>query len=480
MGKQLVNGNWILTREAETPDSDRRVERDDVFFPELQKLFQGLSTKVDFAAISSAKKLHPEDVFCDLHANYGYICIGTGENPAINEKLTDEQRLQRRKEIERLLEQEKLPHVLIRGKYMGVEEDSYFIPFCDNQYGLAGILQSEVIRKVERIAELHHQDSLLITQNGYACYLYTTGSQKGNIVAGRTAVVYPEQAQLPDDCFTQFMTPDDKLSIAFTCALNFNRVYSSAAEFAAEENKTLQKHFEDFIREWQNIADHTEHKKVVVLLRGTDGYNTYAKNLKAELQRAGINAAIFGSEANAAVLNAEGWTHWPSIRKEFLRRNAKIYDALIKRDVDVIVYADMNKLFEFMLPYIQKAQANGYRVISHVVNSFVFEPGRSDFMVQLCNQYGDFMARHVADFRSEKSLIHAEKLDGNVAQYHSLPIDALAKEIVAQVAGFNQKPEQDDVKSAAAIVGGLVPTLLAAPKTGLDKAAPAGELRPIC
>ncbi len=34
MGKLKVDGNWILTREKETPDSERHLqERDDALFP---------------------------------------------------------------------------------------------------------------------------------------------------------------------------------------------------------------------------------------------------------------------------------------------------------------------------------------------------------------------------------------------------------------------------------------------------------------
>lgn len=455
MSKSKVDGNWILTREAETPDSERHLqERDDVLFPELQKLFQGLKTTVDFKAIASGKDMQPEDVFIRLHENYGYICIGTGENPAINEKMTDEQRLQRQHDIEKLLEAEKLPHILVKGKYMGVEENSYFIPFNNNNFGLAGILQSDIIKKVEKIAELHHQDSLLICQNGYACYLYTTGTQKGNVVAGRTAIVYPEASRLPDDCYSQFIDPDNHSTTAFTCVLNFNKVFTDIAEFAAAENKTLQENYQDFITAWNDsVSDDSQRKKVVVLLRGTNGYNDYAVKMKQALNAAGLKAGIFGSDANIAKINEEmPGADWRSvILPEFLKRNEKIYNHLIaKDDVDVVIYSDMNKLLEFMLPYVNKAAARGYDVVSNVVNSFVFEPGRSDFVDKLAQQYGSFMPRQMADFKSEKSQINADKLgaDGKeVDQFHSLPVDDFVKFIVGKLIA--------DQKSAAALTSGL-------------------------
>lgn len=455
MSKTKVEGNWILTREKDTPDSERHLqERDDVFFPELQKLFQGQKTTVDFKAIAAAKDAQPEDVFMRLHENYGYICIGTGENPAINEKLTDEQKLQRQKDIERMLDEQKLPHILVKGKYMGVEENSYFIPFNNNNVGLAGILQSEIIQKVDKIAGEHHQDSLLICQNGYACYLYTTGPQKGNVVAGRSAVVYPEASHLPDDCYSQFVDPNNHETIAFTCVLDFNHVYTDINEFAAAENKILQDNYSDFLTTWdENPSGDSSRKKVVVILRGTNGYNDFAVKMKQALAAENIKTEIFGSDANIAKINEEiPGADWPTqVLPMFLSRNTKIYDNLMSRDdVDVVIYSDMNKLLEFMLPYIKKAGERGYEVVSNVVNSFVFDPKRSDYSDKLSNQYGSFMPRHLADFKSEKSQINADKLKTDakeVDQYHSLPVDDFVKLIAGKLIANKQ--------SAAALTSGL-------------------------
>ncbi len=398
--------------------------------------------------------MQPEDVFIRLHENYGYICIGTGENPAINETMTDAQRLQRQHDIEKLLEEEKLPHILVKGKYMGVEENSYFIPFNNNNFGLAGILQSDIIKKVEKIAELHHQDSLLICQNGYACYLYTSGPQKGNVVAGRTAVVYPEASRLPDDCYSQFIDPEHHETIAFTCVLDFNKVYTDIAEFAAAENKLLQENYQDFMTAWnETVADDSKRRKVVVILRGASGYNDYAAKLKHALSAANIKVEIFGTDANIAKINEEipGADFRTQILPMFLSRNEKIYNNLMaKDDVDVVVYADMNKLLEFMLPYINKATGRGYEVMSNVVNSFVFDPKRTDFVEKLSNQYGSYMPRHMADFRSEKSQINADKLkaDGKeVDQFHSLSVDDFVKLISGKLIA--------DKQSAAALKSGL-------------------------
>ncbi|HTM64499.1 MAG TPA: hypothetical protein VL360_08400 [Gammaproteobacteria bacterium] len=441
MAKELKDGVWILTRDAETPDSDRYVERDDPIYTDLKELFDGHVTHLDFNKIIRDKNMRPEDVFIDLHENYGYICIGTGENPAINEGLSSEEKIKRQANIEKLLEQENLPHILVKGKYMGVEEYSYFIPFHHRNRSLANVLQSETLQKVVKIAEQYHQDSLLVCQNGYSCYLYTSGPQKGNVVAGRTAVVYPEKASLPDDCYSLFIRPDNRASIGFTCALNFTRVYDNVAEFAAEENKMLQKHYQDFDTTWNDTDDHTaSRKKVVVLLRGRDGYNNYAVNLKNALMDAGLKAAIFGTDANIAKINEEvsGWS-WPQIRTEFLQRNQKIYhDLMNQNDIDVIVYADMNKLAEFMQPYVEEAQANGNNVLVHVVNSFVFDPRRSEYVEKICNQYGAYMTRHVADFRNEQSQIHADHLNFGEAKVHQLhdqsPIDladTIKKELIS-------------------------------------------------
>lgn len=445
MGKSLINGNWVLTRAAEESDSDRHTERDDPLFDTLKRVFLGEVNNLDLETIAAANGLKPEDVFMDLHENYGYICIGTGENPAAGEKLSDEEKLQRQLDIQRMLAAEKLPHILIKGKYMGVNENSYFIPFNNRVVGLANVLLSDKVKIVEAIAARHNQDSLLITQNGYACYLYTSGTQKGNVVTGRTAVVYPRQEQLPDDCYTLFVNSDNVGTVGFTCGLNFNRVYSNVEEYAAEENKTLQQHYNEFTNECVEPAANVSNNKILVMLRGTDGYNTYAIALMNALQKSGLKVAIFGSDANIAKVNEEvaadnkaggpkaGWT-WPQIRGEFLKRNQEIYHSLLASDVDVIVYADMNKLVQFMEPYISTAVQHKYPVVSHVVNSFVFEPGRSDYVKKLCQQFGDYMGRHVVDFTSESSQINAKQISTGefvVDQFHSLPAEEFVKKICA-------------------------------------------------
>ncbi len=201
MAKNKVNGNWILTRESDTPESARQVEKDDPLFKVLHTYFQGQQTVFNLEAISLATGVDPADVFVDLHENYGYICIGTGENPAAGEKLSQQEREQRQQAIATALENAHIPHIKIKGKYMGIEEVSYFIPYNDNTIGLTKLLQSDLVSKVEKIAQAHNQDSLLICQKGCACYLYTSGAQKGTVITGKSAVVYPGKEQLPDDCY---------------------------------------------------------------------------------------------------------------------------------------------------------------------------------------------------------------------------------------------------------------------------------------
>ena len=482
MGKKYIDGNWVLTRESETSESDRHIERDDPLFESLQTLFHGQQIHIDFASLATPSNLKPEDVFIDLHEHYGYICIGTGENPAFNEKLSADEKIQRQQAIKQVLENEKLPHILIQGKYMGVEENSYFIPFNDKTISLPKILQGELVRKVEKIAQAHNQDSLLICQSGYACYLYTSGSQKGNVITGRTAVVYPGKEQLPDDCYSLFLNQNNQGTIGFTCGLNFNHVYASIEEYASEENTILQLHYKDFVTRCEELkAGTAERKKIVILLRGTDGYNRYAINLKNELQAAGIKVEIFGSDANIAKINEEvaednktngpkaGWA-WPQVRGETFKRNKEIYAYLIqKSDVDVIIYADMNKLVEFMEPYISTAKSKDHHGISHVVNSFVFEANRSDYVEKLCNQFGDFMGRHVLDFKSEKSQINAKKVKAGaieIEQFHSLSIQAFAQ-LISTMPGIqktstdivlNHSQSSRDEKSVTALASGLAGT----------------------
>ncbi len=499
MGKTYKDGVWIIQRDDKTPDSERQTERDDPLRQPLKAIFDGKESRVDFDAISATNNSNPEDVFIDLHENYGYICIGTGENPALNETLSPEEKLQRQQAIKQQLEAEKIPHILIRGKYMGVEENSYFIPFNNNDIGLPTILRGDIVKKIEKIAQQNNQDSLLICQKGYACYLYTSGPQKGNVITGKTAVVYPGEKQLPDDCYSLFLNADNVGTVGFTCGLNFNQVYASIEEYAAEENKTLQQHYNDFvIKPLDANANHAERKKLVVLLRGTNGYNDYAVKLKKELKDLGLNTAIFGTDANIAKINEEVsrflaanpedifsnpeladllWiakyfeeNHiniysnsereranliWPMIRNEFIKRNMQIYRSLLNaNDIDVIIYADMNKAVPLIMePYLTEATNQNHLVMSHVVNSFVFEPRRSDYVEKLCHQYGSFMARHVADFKSEQGQINTNTLQfGNIKvnQFHSLPEAELAQKI-----SVNLKSSKQDKASTSALVTGL-------------------------
>lgn len=424
MGKTYQNGNVILTRDNVTPDSERQVERDDPLYSALKCLFSGDIVNLDFEELGKRCGMSAIDVFSDLHENYGYICIGTGENPAFNETLSPAEKLQRQQLIQQALKDAKLPHILIEGKYMGVQENSYFIPFNYQQIGLTEILRSDVVAIVAKIATVHHQDSLLICQKGYACYLYTTGPQQGQVVTGKTAVVYPGRNQLPDDCYSLFFQPGSELTLGFTCVLNFNRIYASIYEYAAEENKSLQLQYQQYVTTWREPVVNCNKRKVIILMRGTDGYNATALHLQIALVQAGLRVALFGSDANIAKVNEEvaednktggakaGW-EWPQIRDEFLLRNKSIFNDLISRDdIDVVIYADMNKHIEFMLPYINAGLAGGHTVMSYVVNSFVFQPGRSEYVMRLNERFGAFMGRHVADFNSEKSMINADSIAG--------------------------------------------------------------------
>jgi len=448
-GEKNVDGNWILTREDSTPDSERHTERDDLLFASLQVFFQGTQTQLDFEALATQHQIKPEDVFIDLHENYGYICIGTGENPAANEKLTPAQALQRQTSIKQALENEHLPHIAINGKYMGVEENSYFIPFNDKPLSMAKVMQGEIVRKVEKIAHAHQQDSLLICHRGYAAYLYTTGKQKGHVITGKTAVVYPGKEQLPDDCYSLFVNQHEEGGVGFTCGLDFNRIYSCIDEYAAQENSKLQLHYKDYVTQCDNITvTNLARKKLVVLLRGTDGYNLYGINLKNELEGRGLKAVIFGSDANIAKINEEvdadnknngpkaGWA-WPQVRNEFLERNKKLYEFLLaKADVDVVIYADMNKVASFMEPYVKTAAKYDCEVISHVVNSFVFEPGRSEYIEKLCQRFGAFMGRHLMDFKSAAGQITADRVkttEMDIAQLHGVPANELTQMLATKL-----------------------------------------------
>ena len=203
-------------------------------------------------------------------------------------------------------------------------------------------------------------------------------------------------------------------------------------------------------------------------MRGTDGYNQYAIDLQNQLRTSGLKVAIFGTDANIAKINEEvshdnaldprgpkaGW-QWPQIRDEFVRRNQEIYRSLLLRDdIDVVVYADMNKLLEFMQPMVTHAQSAGHVVLSHVVNSFVFASGRSDYVKTLCDQYGSYMGRHVMDFKDlVRSQITAAVISTNVMQYHSLPVGEFTDLIARKLSELNPSARRDQASAAALTVG---------------------------
>ena len=338
--RKLEDGNLILRRADATPDSALDVTRDDLLFKALDPFFTGEKIQFNLEEIAAAHNVTPAEVFAKIHGFYGYMCLGTGENPAFNETLTDAEKKQREQKIERALTEAKLPHILIEGKYMGVTEKTFFIPVNNQTIGLGAVLQSEQVKKVADIATENNQDSILVCQKGYACYLYTSGVQKGSVIAGKTAVVYPGKAQLPDDCYSLFL---GSAAVGFTCGLNFGRIYSTIQEYVDSENKILQEHYSDFLThplESESAAQPT--KKIVILLRGTDGYNQYAIDLQKQLKASGVKVAIFGTDANIAKINEEvshdnaldprgpkaGW-QWPQIRDEFVRRNQEIYRSLL-------------------------------------------------------------------------------------------------------------------------------------------------------
>lgn len=493
MSREYKNGVWITTRDSKTPDSERHVERDDPLFPSFQFLFTGQEIELDLEAIAEKHGLTPEEVFLNLHENYGYACLGTGENPAKGEKLTDEEKEIRKQAMKNALVALKIPHILIKGKYMGVEEDTYLIPFNYRTIGLAAVLQGELIKQLIKIATDNNQDSILIEIGGRACYVMTSGPDEGCVSVGNSAIVYPNsdgQVPLPVDCFSLFIRKNGSGVIGFTCAINFTKTYKNIQQFADEENGILQENYKDFITApvVPSASGETKRKKIF-MTRGTNGYNDYALETKAKLEKAGLKVAVFGTDANIAKINEELADEnselfkraklykeklaaenaelvkdgkepkkeniWGDIiRPEFIKRNIEIYQSLLKSDYGVIIYCDMNKfaVADFMKPYIEPALQLGHDIVSLVMNSFAFDPARTDFVEILCNLYGKMMVRHVGDFKSEAGQINAESItvDGMVVkQYH----DLTTTEVLALVS----TPEQ---ASVAALNSGLVGTLL--------------------
>ncbi|WP_115707593.1 hypothetical protein [Legionella sainthelensi] len=178
--------------------------------------------------------------------------------------------------------------------------------------------------------------------------------------------------------------------------------YTNPDEYVAKENKTLQQYYEGFTTEY--VAADTgndDHKKTVILLRGTNGYNEYAIALKTLLSEQELKVAIVSTDANIAKVNEEvaqdnltqdpkaGWK-WPEVRTESYKRNFHIYQSVLDNsDVDVIIYADMKKL---------------------------------------CHKFNLFMTRHLADFKSDKGQINAKsiKVGGKeILQYHDVSANNL-------------------------------------------------------
>jgi hypothetical protein len=473
MSREFKNGVWITTRDPKTPDSERHVERDDPLFPSLAPLFAGEQTQVDFAAIAVKHETKPADVFMDLNDNYGYICIGTGENPAKGEKLTPEQVAQRKQKIKEALEAAHIPYIPIQGKYFGVVEDSFFIPFNDKAIGLAAVLQGETVKEVIRIADSENQDSILICQGGRCCYVYTSGPQKGSVVTGHTTIVYPSAEQFPADCYSVFKDANDVGTLAFSCDLNFDKIFPSIAQFAAEESGARLEYYKHFVTAPVATSVSGEAKqKTIYLTRGVSGYNEYAIEIKERFEKEGKKVAIFGTDANLAKINDELKDEnsdlfkfaigikreelWRKvIRPEFIKRNIEIYQSLLKSDCDVIIYADMNKLAlpEFMMPYIGPALERGDDISCLVKNSFVFDPARSGYAEEL-RKLTLSLPRHLDDCKKPEGQIYGKTVkigDKVVRQEHDLTPDEIWKLSLEQ-------------KSFSALTSGLVGTVLAATK----------------
>ena len=106
--QRAENGNLILTRADATTDSERDISRDDLLLPFLWTLFSGATIQFDLEKIaadynatvtSQNEKITPEEIFSKIHGYYGYLCLGTGENPAFNETLTEEEKRNANKQL---------------------------------------------------------------------------------------------------------------------------------------------------------------------------------------------------------------------------------------------------------------------------------------------------------------------------------------------------------------------------------------------
>jgi hypothetical protein len=385
MGKLLKDGLWFMDKGQITPDSQQHVSiEDSIILKTLEPYLNNTKTDFDLEVIAkevSAQKLStfklanpelsdeelatksltkPEEIFMFLHENAGYMCLGTGPNENAGEKnFTKEQIDARKARMKQALVEQGLPHVLIKGKYMGMEEDSFFIPFISREIGLTNTLQSSVVKKVEKIASNENQDSLLICKDGEACYLYTSGFKKGKVITGKMAVVYPGEKQLPDDCFSLFINADKAGITGFTCALEFNRIYSSVEELANKNASDMLAYYHDYALEWPLPSYETQgsqDKKSVLILRGPDGYNTLAKEVKKQFAAAGEDAAIIGTDGFIAQMNHEVKRANAMVELSSLR---SMRTRLMKKDQNVEKVASLKT----ELDKLEKADASVAKII---------------------------------------------------------------------------------------------------------------------
>jgi hypothetical protein len=261
-------------------------------------------------------------------------------------------------------------------------------------------------------------------------------------------------------------------------------------------------------------------EKFVYVMRGANGYNLSAIDLKNSLTQSGLKVAIVSTDAHIAQIGTEiaaddykkfnylksnglleeyevcgkerkqeidaeifkiapkaGW-EWPAILRETLKRNAAVYQQLLVSDVDVIIYADMNKNVNFPRPYILDALQRHFPVLCYIADYFQLNDD-PDYADKLTKENGGIsMHRSIEELRSVEAKIGMPSLNYggvDVAQLHSLSTVELAQ-FALQAFGIDKSCEQVEVAklspadpvAVAALTSGVTSAVFDAPSQQVD------------
>jgi len=322
--------------------------------------------------------------------------INTDMDNNVSNELTEEDK-RRHTELKDKLVNAGFHFIEVLGNY-GCDELSCVVIISDPVKSLIDLLNSKSVQKLYQIAADYKQDSILPVYQGDCCYLYTTGNNVGKLNVGVKCTYYePDAEKKPEACFSKTSLEDGR-EVIFQHEINFDRTFENAEDYA-EFCQTQRNDSYQFYYTVGQIDNHTfnfpqqnTEEKTFYIFRGLGGYNHVPKKLKQELVNRGIpesHIQFVSTDAHINEINAEiksdkkkeipgpkaNWG-WSDIRDDFVfNRNPKAIKDLIKCNVPVIGYCDMNKEPEFFKHFVHEAVNAGYSVVvCHVDGAICTHP----------------------------------------------------------------------------------------------------------